>query len=199
MDKVFAQLTGLGARRTLKLLLQSPFNMHSTVMSMIQAEIKAAKAGKKARIMAKMNSLIESEVVEALYEASQAGVSIDLFVRGLCTLRPGVEGLSENIRVRSIIGQFLEHSRVLYFYADGQERVYLSSADWMERNFFRRVEVAFPVLDAKLKKRVIDEAFTFALRDNQRAWLQQSDGQYERIVNRRHVFFLHNQLMNVLG
>jgi polyphosphate kinase len=199
MDKVFAQLTGLGARRELKLLLQSPFNMHGTVMSMIQAETKAALAGKKARIMVKMNSLIESEVIEALYEASQAGVSIDLFIRGLCTLRPGVKGLSENIRVRSIIGQFLEHSRVLYFYADGEEHVYLSSADWMDRNFFRRVEVAFPVLDKKLKKRVIDEAFLFALRDNQRAWLQQSDGQYERIVNRRHDFCLHNHLMTVLG
>ncbi len=199
MDKVFAQLTGLGARRQLKLLLQTPFSMHPTVMSMIKAETKAAQAGKKARIMAKMNSLIESEVIEALYEASQAGVSIDLIVRGLCTLRPGVVGLSENIRVRSIIGQFLEHSRVLYFYAEGEERVYLSSADWMDRNFFRRVEVAFPTLDPKLKKRVIDEAFTFALRDNQRAWLQQSDGQYERIVNRRQAFSLHNHQMNLLG
>jgi len=199
MDKVFAQLTGLGARRQLKLLLQSPFNMHDTVMTLIKAETKAAQAGKKSRIMVKMNSLIESEVIEALYEASQAGVSIDLIVRGLCTLRPGVKGLSENIRVRSIIGQFLEHSRVLYFYADGEEHVYLSSADWMDRNFFRRVEVAFPVLDPKLKKRVIDEAFTFALRDNQRAWLQQPDGQYERIINRRQAFSLHNHQMKLLG
>lgn len=199
MDKVFAQLTGLGARRQLKLLLQSPFNMHDTVMSLIRAETKAAQAGKKSRIMVKMNSLIESEVIEALYEASQAGVSIDLIVRGLCTLRPGVKGLSENIRVRSIIGQFLEHARVLYFYAAGEERVYLSSADWMDRNFFRRVEVAFPVLDPKLKKRVIDESFTFALRDNQRAWLQQPDGQYERIVNRRKPFCLHDHQMTLLG
>jgi polyphosphate kinase len=199
MDKVFAQLTGLGARRELKLLLQSPFNMHSTVLSLIRAETTAAQEGRKARIMAKMNSLIESEVIEALYEASQAGVSIDLVVRGACTLRPGVVGLSENIQVRSIIGQFLEHSRVLYFYADGEERVYLSSADWMDRNFFRRVEVAFPVIDPKLKKRVIDEAFTFALRDNQRAWLQHSDGQYERILNRRKVFSLHNHQMELLG
>jgi polyphosphate kinase len=149
--------------------------------------------------MVKMNSLIESEVIEALYEASQAGVSIDLIVRGLCTLRPGVKGLSENIRVRSIIGQFLEHARVLYFHAAGEERVYLSSADWMDRNFFRRVEVAFPVLDPKLKKRVIDESFTFALRDNQRAWLQQPDGQYERIVNRRKPFCLHDHQMTLLG
>jgi polyphosphate kinase len=199
MDKVFAQLTGLGARRQLKLLLQSPFNMHDTVMSLIRAETKAAQAGKKSRIMVKMNSLIESEVIEALYEASQAGVSIDLIVRGLCTLRPGVKGLSENIRVRSIIGQFLEHARVLYFHAAGEERVYLSSADWMDRNFFRRVEVAFPVLDPKLKKRVIAESFTFALRDNQRAWLQQPDGQYERIVNRRKPFCLHDHQMTLLG
>lgn len=199
MDKVFAQLTGLGARRQLKKLLQSPFNMHETVMSLIEAETQSAKAGKKARIMAKMNSLLEPEVIDALYKASQAGVSIDLIIRGVCTLRPGVKGLSDNIRVRSIIGQFLEHSRAFYFYADGQERVYLSSADWMDRNFFRRVEVAFPILEPKLKKRVIDEAFTFAIRDNQRAWLQQPDGQYERIMNRRPPFSLHQHLMQALG
>lgn len=199
MDKVFAQLTGLGARRQLKSLLQSPFTMHQTIMDMIQAETEAAQAGRKARIMAKMNSLLEPHVIDALYKASQAGVAIDLIVRGLCTLRPGVKGLSENIKVRSIIGQFLEHSRAFYFYADGQEKVYLSSADWMDRNFFRRVEVAFPILEPKLKKRVIDEAFTFALRDNQRAWIQQSDGRYERLVSKRPAFSLHQHLMKVLG
>lgn len=118
-----------------------------------------------------MNSLLEPLVIEELYKASKAGVKIDLIVRGVCALRSGVPGLSENITVRSIVGRFLEHSEVFYFYADGQEPVYLSSADWMDRNFFRRGKIAFPVLDRALKKRVIDEAFTFALRDNQQAWV----------------------------
>ena len=195
MDKVFGQLTGLGARRTLKSLLQSPFTMHETMMSLIQAEIRSAKAGRKAKIMAKMNSLLEEQIITALYEASQAGVKIDLVVRGVCALRAGVPGLSDNIRVRSIVGRFLEHSRVFYFYADGDEPVYLSSADWMDRNFFRRVEVAFPVRDKALKKRVIDEAFTYAWRDNQLAWEELPDGTYARVRNRRAPFNMHEFLM----
>jgi len=198
MDKVFAQLTGLGARRTLKSLLQSPFTMHETMMSLIQAEIRAAKQGRKAKIMAKMNSLLEEQIIAELYKASQAGVKIDLVVRGVCALRAGVPGLSENIRVRSIVGRFLEHSRVFYFYADGDEPVYLSSADWMDRNFFRRVEIAFPVRDKDLKKRVIDEAFTYAWRDNQLAWDQQPDGTYSRARNRRAAFNMHEFLMERL-
>ncbi|MCK9509981.1 MAG: polyphosphate kinase 1 [Pigmentiphaga sp.] len=199
MDRVFAQLTGLGERRQLNCLLQSPFTLHETMMELIQAEAERARAGKRARIMAKMNSLLEPRVIEALYEASQAGVRIDLIVRGVCTLRPGVPGLSENITVRSIIGRFLEHSRVYYFYNGGDEKVYLSSADWMDRNFFRRVEVAFPVLDKKLRKRVIDESFTFALRDNQLAWRQQPDGGYQRVRSRRPAFNMQSHLMQVLG
>jgi len=199
MDKVFTQLTGLGARRSLKALLQSPFTLHETMMTLIRAEIRAAKAGRKARIMAKMNSLLEEQIIAELYKASQAGVKIDLVVRGVCALRAGVPGLSDNIRVRSIVGRFLEHSRVFYFHADGEETVYLSSADWMDRNFFRRVEVAFPVVDKALKKRVIDEAFTFALRDNQLAWQQQSDGTYARVCSRRAPFNLHDFLMERLG
>ncbi len=199
MDKVFSQLTGLGARRQLKLLLQAPFTLHDTVVSMIRAEARAARAGRKSRIMAKMNSLLEPLVIEELYKASKAGVKIDLIVRGVCALRSGVPGLSENITVRSIVGRFLEHSRVFYFYADGQEPVYLSSADWMDRNFFRRVEIAFPVLDRALKKRVIDEAFTFALRDNQQAWVLQPDGRYTRLKNRRAAFGLNQHLMQLLG
>jgi len=199
MDKVFGQLTGLGARRQLKALLQSPFTLHETMIGLIRAEIRAARAGRRARIMAKMNSLLEEQVIQELYEASQAGVKIDLIVRGVCALRAGVPGLSENIRVRSIVGRFLEHSRVFYFYADGQETVYLSSADWMDRNFFRRVEIAFPISDKALKKRVIDEAFTYALRDNQLAWQQQPDGTYARVRNRRGPFDVHDYLMQRLG
>jgi polyphosphate kinase len=104
-----------------------------------------------------MNALLEPEIITALYEASAAGVSIDLIVRGVCSLRPGVKGLSENIRVRSVIGRFLEHHRIFYFHADGKQNIYLSSADWMERNFFRRIEISFPVLEAKLKRRVMKE------------------------------------------
>jgi len=199
MDKVFTQLTGLGARRSLKALLQSPFTLHESMMALIRAEIRAAKAGRRARIMAKMNSLLEEQIIAELYKASQAGVKVDLVVRGVCALRAGVPGLSDNIRVRSIVGRFLEHSRVFYFYAEGEETVYLSSADWMDRNFFRRVEVAFPVHDKALKKRVIDEAFTFALRDNQLAWQQQPDGTYARVRNRRPAFNLHDFLMERLG
>lgn len=199
MDKVFSQLTGLGARRQLKLLLQSPFTLHESVMELIKAETAAAKAGKKARIMAKMNSLLEPQVIEALYAASQAGVKIDLVIRGVCALRSGVPGLSENIRVRSIIGRFLEHSRVFYFYAGGKERVYLSSADWMDRNFFRRVEVAFPVLDPGLKRRVIRESFTLALKDNTRAWAQQPDGKFVRVTSKAAPFNMHDELIGLLG
>lgn len=199
MDKVFSLLTGLGARRPLKLLLQSPFTMHETIVALIRGEAVNAKEGKKSRILAKMNSLLEPVVIETLYKASQAGVKIDLIVRGACALRAGVPGLSENIRVRSIIGQFLEHSRVFYFYNDGAENVYLSSADWMDRNFFRRVEVAFPVLDKALKRRVINESFTYALRDNQLAWRALPNGSYVKVRGRGKPFNLHHQLMKQLG
>lgn len=199
MDRVFSLLTGLGARRPLKLLLQSPFTLHDRVLKMIQAETEQAQAGKKAVIMAKMNSLLEVDVINALYKASQAGVRIELIVRGVCALRSGVPGLSENIRVRSIIGRFLEHSRVFYFHADGQEQVYLSSADWMARNFFRRVEIAFPILNPVLKKRVINESFIFPLKDNVLSWEQKPSGEYERIKNRREPFNIHQYLMNLLG
>jgi polyphosphate kinase len=199
MDKVFSLLTGLGARRPLKALLQSPFTLHETMLSLIRNEVANARAGKKARIMAKMNSLLEPVIINALYKASQAGVRIDLIVRGACALRPGVPGLSETIQVRSIIGRFLEHSRVFYFYNGGQETVYLSSADWMDRNFFRRVEVGFPVLDKRLKRRVINEALRYGLRDNQRAWRAQPDGNYVRVRGRGQPFSLHKRLMAELG
>ncbi len=199
MDQIFSQLTGLGARRSLKHLLQAPFTLHETMISMIRREARHARAGKPARIMAKMNSLLEPSIIEELYRASRAGVKIDLIVRGVCTLRSGVPGLSENITVRSIVGRFLEHSRVFYFHNNGQDLVYLASADWMDRNFFRRVEVAFPVLDPELKKRVINESFILALRDTDLAWVQQPSGDYSRVRSRRKPLNLHNHLMLTLG
>src|SRR5690554_3936382 len=199
MERIFSLLTGLGARRPLKRLLQSPFTLHETMLALIRNEAINARAGQRARIMAKMNSLLEPAIIEALYNASQAGVQIDLIVRGACALRAGVPGQSDNIRVRSIIGRFLEHSRVFYFYNDGDEKVYLSSADWMDRNFFRRVEIAFPVLDPRLKKRVIAEAFSYALRDNQLAWRALPDGSYVRVNSRGKPFNLHEKLMDRFG
>jgi polyphosphate kinase len=177
---VFQQLTGIGGELKLHDLWQSPFTLHPKLVEAIRAEADNARAGKKARIVAKMNALLEPTVIAELYEASQAGVKIDLIVRGVCSLQPGVEGLSENISVRSIVGRFLEHHRIFYFFANGQEQVYLSSADWMDRNFFRRVEVAFPIKDRRLKRRVIAEGLSSFLGDNQSAWVMQSDGHYRR-------------------
>ncbi|MBR8210663.1 MULTISPECIES: polyphosphate kinase 1 [Burkholderia] len=177
---VFQQLTGIGGELTLHELWQSPFTLHPRIIESIRAEIDNAQAGKRARIVAKMNALLEPSVIAALYEASQAGVKVDLIVRGVCALKPGVPGLSENITVRSIVGRFLEHHRIYYFHAGGAEDVYLSSADWMDRNLFRRVEVAFPIRERKLKRRVIAEGLSVCLGDNQSAWQMHSDGHYRR-------------------
>ncbi len=177
-NEVFSQLTSLGKARALNHLWQSPFSLHTEVLRAIRNEALIAQSGKRAHIIAKMNALLEPETINALYEASQAGVKIDLIVRGVCALRPGVAGLSENIKVRSVIGRFLEHSRIFYFRNDLQHDVYLSSADWMDRNFFRRIEVCFPVLDKKLKKRVIDEGLKIYLQDNSQAWDMDSEGHY---------------------
>jgi polyphosphate kinase len=185
VNEVFSQLTSLGKARALNYLWQSPFSMHSEVLRAIRSETLLAKSGKRAHIIAKMNALLEPQTINALYEASQAGVKIDLLVRGVCALRPGVKGLSENIRVRSVVGRFLEHSRIFYFRNNLQHDVYLSSADWMDRNFFRRIEVCFPVLDKKLKKRVLDEGLKIYLQDNCQAWDMNSDGHYRRTSPRR--------------
>ena len=180
VNEVFKQLTGLGHARTHRYLWQAPFSLHQNIITAIHAETAAARAGKRSRIMAKMNSLLEPQIITALYEASEAGVKIDLIVRGVCTLRPGIKGLSSNIRVRSVVGQLLEHHRVFYFYAEGKQKVYLSSADWMDRNFFRRIELAFPILEKKLKRRVIDEGLKIYLTDNQQSWDMNADGKYRR-------------------
>ena len=180
VNTLFMEITGLGKPGRLNKLYQSPFTLHKMVIDRIKQETEHAKAGKPARITAKMNSLIEPSVIDALYQASAAGVQIDLIVRGMCTLRPGVKGLSENIRVRSIIGRQLEHSRVYCFHNNGADDTFISSADWMGRNFFRRIEVATPITTPELKERVIREGLEMALEDNTQAWLMQPDGSYVR-------------------
>ncbi|ALN86767.1 polyphosphate kinase 1 [Lysobacter capsici] len=181
---IFQQLSGLAPSLKLKCLLQSPFTLHAGVLKRIDRETKHARAGKPARIVAKMNALNEPQVIRALYQASQAGVQIDLIVRGACTLRPGVEGISDNIRVRSIVGRFLEHHRVYWFANDGAPDLFCSSADWLERNLLRRVETGFPILDTDLRARVYDEALANYLADNLNAWELQADGHYSRVLPR---------------
>lgn len=182
VNTLFMEITGLGQANRLKKLYQSPFTLYKMVMDNIERETANALAGKPARIIAKMNALLEPQVIEALYRASAAGVQIDLIVRGMCALRPQVPGLSDNIRVRSIIGRLLEHARVYYFYNDGAEDVYLASADWMGRNFFNRIETATPITHREMKQRVIHEGLTLALQDNLKAWQMMGDGSYQRIV-----------------
>ena len=179
VQRVFHQLTAMGRAGRLRKLLQSPFTLHSSMLAYIDGEAANAAAGRPARVMAKMNSLVEPGVIQALYRASQAGVQVDLIVRGICALRPGVEGVSENIRVRSVVGRFLEHTRVFYFENDSDPKVYLSSADWMGRNFFNRVEVCFPVENEVLRKRVVAESFDAYLADGRQAWQLRADGAYE--------------------
>ncbi|MEX2481747.1 MAG: polyphosphate kinase 1 [Gammaproteobacteria bacterium] len=181
VQKIFHQLTAPGRAGKLKKLLQSPFSMHKTVIDLIGREARHARAGKSARIIVKMNALSERQTIDALYEASMAGVKIDLIVRGVCALRPGIEGISDNIRVRSIIGRFLEHSRVIFFQNDGSPEIYLSSADWMGRNFFKRVETAFLIEDKRLHQRIMKECLNNYLADNTRAWQLRSDGTYTRV------------------
>ena len=181
VHQVFQQLTGLGKAVKLHNLLQSPFSLYDRLIELIDQEAEHARHGRKARILAKMNSLSEPTVIQALYRASQAGVRIDLIVRGICCLRPGVPGLSESIRVRSIVGRFLEHSRVYYFHADGHELTLCASADWMPRNLFRRVEVAFPIVDDAQKAAVIRDALWTYLEDNTQAWELAPDGTYARV------------------
>lgn len=181
VNTVFMEITGLGQPNHLNKIAQSPFTLHKMLLESINGEIEQAKAGKTARIIAKMNALVEPSIVDALYAASQAGVQIELIVRGMCVLRPGVKGLSENIRVRSIVGRLLEHARVFYFENGGDTKVWISSADWMGRNLFRRVEICTPIETPELKQRIIKETLMLALADNQCAWLMQPDGQYRRI------------------
>ena len=182
VHQLFQQLSGLAPVIKLKRLLQSPFTLHAGILKKIERETKLAKAGKPGRIIAKMNALNEAQVIRALYAASQAGVQIDLIVRGACTLRPGVDGVSDNIRVRSIVGRFLEHSRVYWFGNDGAPELYCASADWLERNLLRRVESCFPILDPALVARIRGEVLQNYLDDNVNAWELGSDGEYRKLA-----------------
>jgi polyphosphate kinase len=179
VHSMFLQLTSLGRVSEMNRILHAPFTLHSGLLERIGRERDLAAEGGKGRIIVRVNSLVEPQIIRALYEASMAGVQIDLIVRGMCCLRPGVAGVSENIRVRSIVGRFLEHSRIYYFGNGGKPEVWLSSADWMERNFFRRVELAFPVENRRLRQRLVRELDSY-LRDNAQAWLLGSAGWYER-------------------
>ncbi len=180
VHEIFLQLTSLTRITKLQRLLQSPFHLHEAVQRLIERESEHARAGRPARIVVKLNALVDPQTIESLYRASQAGVRIELIVRGVCALRPGVPGVSENIRVRSIVGRFLEHSRVYWFENAGERELYLASADWMERNFFRRVEIAFPVLKEQPRERIFKDIEIY-LADNTNAWELQSDGSYRRV------------------
>ena len=182
VHRIFMQLTSLGTATKLKKMLQSPFTLHTGLLSRIRREAASVRAGKPARIIAKMNALVEPGVIRALYEASRAGVQIDLIVRGICVLRPGVPGVSDNIRVRCIVGRFLEHTRVFYFENEGDPEVFCASADWMDRNLFRRVETGFPIEDKRLRARVVEQGLQTYLRDNCQAWALQADGEWLRVA-----------------
>jgi len=180
VHQLFQQLSGLASKMKLECLLQSPFTLHAGLLQRIERETQLALDGKPGRIIAKMNALNEPQVIRALYAASQAGVQIDLIVRGACTLRPGVEGVSDNIRVRSIVGRFLEHSRVYWFGNNGAPELFCASADWLERNLLRRVETCFPILDSDLARRIYREVLQNYLDDNLNAWELQADGRYRK-------------------
>jgi len=179
-SNVFNLLTGIGHFQAGKKILLSPFQLHRRMLALIGREAENARRGAPARIIAKMNALSDGDIIGALYRASQAGVKIDLLVRGICCLRPGLPGVSENITVRSIVDRFLEHSRIFYFENAGQPEIFLGSADWMPRNFFRRIESAFPVEDAALRRRVKNELLGIPLADEARAWLLRAGGAYRR-------------------
>ena len=175
--------------------------MKRNILAAISAEIKCAKAGKPALIMAKINALTDETVMAALCEASLAGVRIELIVRGACCLRPDVEDETKNIRVRSVVGRFLEHSRIYYFENGGEPNVYISSADWMSRNLDRRVEVATPIFDSVLRARVIEEGFSMTLRDNAQAWQLERSGAYRLLKPqpRQKAFVAQHELAANLG
>jgi polyphosphate kinase len=180
VSTLFNLLTGYWSTPKWKRLSVAPFDLHERVRALIHRETEAAKKGQPARIRAKMNALVDPAVIRALYEASQAGVEIDLVVRGICCLRPGVPGVSERIRVTSIVDRYLEHSRIFALGPDERAEVYLASADWMPRNFFQRIEVMFPVDDPRLKRRVLDEILGLAFKDRVKARILHSDGSYTR-------------------
>jgi polyphosphate kinase len=181
VSEIFNYLTSYAQPAAMRNLLVAPFSLHKGIVDRIHRETEHARAGRPARILGKMNALVDKDVIDALYAASCAGVKIDLIVRGICCLRPGMAGLSENIHVRSIVGRFLEHSRIFAFENGGEPDVWLGSADWMPRNFFGRVEVVFPVLTTALRARVLDEILGTYLRDTLQARVLQADGTWVRL------------------
>ena len=183
-DQIFQQIASLTRMKPPRHLLTAPFVLHKRLLAHIAQVGEAARAGKPARIVVKVNALTDSTLVEALIAAGQAGASIDLIVRGACSLPPGIQGITDNIRVRSVVGRFLEHSRIIYLCwgdSDDEEALYLSSADWMLRNMLRRIELAWPIRDKAMRQRVIDECLVPYLHDTRDAWLLQSNGKYERV------------------
>jgi len=184
VHRLFMQLTGMGKASRMHKVLQSPFSLHRGMLERIALEAENARQGGKGRIIAKMNGLEDPEIIRALYEASQAGVKIDLMVRGICCLRPGIPGVSENIKVRSILGRFLEHTRIFYFYNGGDEELFCSSADWLIRNLHRRVETCFPIEEKKLMRQVLRKGLRIPLADSRFAWKLHRDGSYKRIAAR---------------
>jgi polyphosphate kinase len=194
VTNLFNLLTGICQFQGTQRLLVAPFQMHDRFIELIDRETRHAREGLPARIVAKMNSLVDTDVIEALYRASRAGVEIDLIIRGICCLRPGVEEMSENIRVRSIVDRFLEHSRVWHFGNGGRPEVFVGSADWMPRNFFRRIEVVFPVEDGVLRERIMTEVLERQLADSAKARLLQADGTYEMAPRRKGVPMRRSQV-----
>jgi polyphosphate kinase len=178
---LFNLLTGICQFQGMQRLLVSPFDLHEQLLALIERETAHARRTLPARIIARMNSLVDERIIDALYRASCAGVRIELMVRGICCLRPGVPGLSENITVRSVVDRFLEHSRVFCFENACRPEVFLGSADWMPRNFFRRIETVVPVLDGNLCERIIDEVLAFSFADNTKARILQPDGHYLKL------------------
>lgn len=195
--RVFTQLTSLGKVTKLNKLLQSPFTLHSGLMEKIEREIRHAKAGKPAKIIIQVNAVVEPLAIQALYRASQAGVKIQMIVRGMCCVRPNIAGISENIEVRAIVGRFLEHARIYAFHNDGNQEVYASSADLMNRNMFKRVEVCFPIENKKLAQRILRNLDLY-LNDNSQAWIMQSDGSYVRVTRGKDEPVIQAQAMLLL-
>ncbi len=199
-NRVFHQLTSMGQTKNLNKLLQSPFTLQDTLEAKIERERQFAAQGKEGRIIIKLNSLVDAEMISALYQASSEGVKIDCIIRGMCSLRPGLQGISENIKVISIVGRFLEHDRVIYFKNDGKAEVFISSADWMERNLYHRVEIATPIENKILQERIINE-LEYYLLDNSQAWEMNADGEYKQITPQdgKEIFIAQEKLLQDLA
>ncbi|MDM8569439.1 polyphosphate kinase 1, partial [Thiotrichales bacterium HSG1] len=197
VHNIFMQLTTLGKSVKLKKMLHSPFSLHDGLIERIENEAVAAKQGKPAHIIAKINALTEYKVIQTLYKASMAGVKIDLIIRGICCLKPGIAGVSENITVRSVVGRFLEHTRCFYFLngSSGEAEVFCSSADWMTRNLLKRVEECYPIERPGLKKRVIEQGLKLYLQDNTQAWILDNEGNYSRLTSEDEPVSAQQQLL----